>query len=64
MSVYNEMSLDSAMDDGTSKYMLDGNWSIVSIQMINQVFDKRKKCVELAKISTDFHYCIFFSFPF
>lgn len=25
MSVYNERSLDSAMDDGTSKYMLDGN---------------------------------------
>lgn len=25
MSLYNELSLDSAMDDGTSKYMLDGN---------------------------------------
>lgn len=25
MSVYNELSLDSAMDDGNSKYMLDGN---------------------------------------
>lgn len=25
MSLYNELGLESAMDDGTSKYMLDGN---------------------------------------
>lgn len=25
MSLYNDLSLDSAMEDGTSKYMLDGN---------------------------------------
>lgn len=31
MSVFNELSLDSAMDDGNSKYMLDGNWSFVFV---------------------------------
>lgn len=25
MSLYNNLSLDSAMEDGSSKYMLDGN---------------------------------------
>lgn len=25
MSLYNELNLESAMDDGASKYMLDGN---------------------------------------
>lgn len=30
MSLYNELGLDSAMDDGTSKYMLDGNEFLIS----------------------------------
>lgn len=27
MSLYNQLNLESAMDDGASKYMLDGNES-------------------------------------
>lgn len=52
MSVY---TLDSAMDDGTSKYMLDGNWSFffVSIHIFDLILFWKEKNFELAKKKTD-----------